>query len=90
MSLVRAILHVFGDTELILNAGDTPVQFGMLSSPLSTGRFFRKIEADPNLALLTVNDDVKIKAEMVDKMFRDFLDRRWQFPSAWEEAQYTV
>lgn len=59
----------------------------MLASPISTSRFFRKIEVDENLALLTINDDVKIKAEMVDKMFRGFLEKRWQFPSAWEDAR---
>jgi hypothetical protein len=68
--------------------GDTPVTFGMLASPLSTSRLFRKIDASPELALLTINDDVTIKAEMVDQILRKFLNRRWQFPSAWEDVRY--
>jgi hypothetical protein len=60
----------------------------MLASPLSTSRLFRKIDASPELALLTINDDVTIKAEMVDQILRKFLNRRWQFPSAWEDVRY--
>lgn len=70
--------------------GDTPVRFGMLSSPLTTNRFFKKIQTDDSLALLTVNDDVRIKADMVDFIFREFLEKRWQFPSAWENVLYTT
>jgi len=68
--------------------GETPVAFEMLSSPLSTNRLLKKIDAKPELALLTINDDVTVKAEMVDRLLREFLERRWQFPSAWEDERY--
>jgi hypothetical protein len=60
----------------------------MLSNPLSTSRLFKKINATPEIALLTINDDVVVKAEIVDRTLREFLERRWQFPSAWEDVRY--
>jgi hypothetical protein len=72
----------------VVFAGETPVRFAMLASPMSTRRVLKSIDAKPEIALLTVNDDVQVKAEEVDKTFRAFLDRRWGFPSAWENVAY--
>jgi hypothetical protein len=69
-----------------LSAGDSPTHFAMLSSPKSAARFFKTIDKQRDVALLTINDDVVMKAEEVDRMFRSFLDRRWGFPSAWEDV----
>jgi hypothetical protein len=69
-----------------LCAGDTPAHFAMLSGPKSAHRAFQVINSRPEVALLAINDDVVMEAEQVDKMFRSFLDRRWGFPSAWEDA----
>jgi hypothetical protein len=72
-----------------MSTGDTPSHFAMLSSPKSAQRFFQTIDNQPDVALLTINDDVVMKEEEVDRMFRSFLDRRWGFPSAWENVPPT-
>lgn len=68
----------------LLFLATTPADFAMLQTPLSAKRLFRKIDADDHIALLTINDDVTIKEQEVDRIFRNFLNRRWGFPSSWE------
>ena len=58
----------------------------MLANPKSAELTFQRIDKLTNLALVTINDDVKMKADEVDHLFRKFLERRWGFPSGWENA----
>ncbi|KAG8835051.1 hypothetical protein FRC18_001098 [Serendipita sp. 400] len=69
--------------------GNTPTHFAMLSSPRGAQLMFAKINSIKDLALLTVNDDVRLQEQKVDSLFRAFLDRRWGFPSAWENVVYS-
>lgn len=56
----------------------------MLKGPRTAERWFRKMDADDDLALITINDDVTLREQETDRIFRAFLNRRWGFPSAWE------
>lgn len=66
--------------------GNTPGHFGMLDTPKKAEFFFKRINADKKLALLTINDDVVMQEDLVDSIFRSFLEEKWSFPGAWEEA----
>lgn len=67
--------------------GETPVHFGMLTSSKGSERLFEMIDGNKDLALLTINDDVTMRVDLVDRVFRTFLNRRWGFPSAWENLK---
>ncbi|EJD55589.1 hypothetical protein AURDEDRAFT_179322 [Auricularia subglabra TFB-10046 SS5] len=65
--------------------GDTPNRFVSLASQWQAKNTLAKLDADADkFSLLCINDDITRQAKDVDRLFRDWLEKRWGKPAAWE------
>jgi hypothetical protein len=65
--------------------GDTPSVFAMVKSASDAEVTFKSIKADPSIALLCLNDDIRGgEAEAADKSLRHEQEKRWPHAAAWE------
>ncbi|KAF8758668.1 N-acetylglucosamine-1-phosphate transferase alpha and beta subunits [Rhizoctonia solani] len=65
--------------------GDTPSVFAMVKSASDAKKAFNSMKADPSIALLCLNDDIRgSQAEEADKVLRREQEKRWPHAAAWE------
>ncbi|KAF8710456.1 N-acetylglucosamine-1-phosphate transferase alpha and beta subunits, partial [Rhizoctonia solani] len=65
--------------------GDTPSVFAMVKSASDAKKAFNSMKADPSIALLCLNDDIRgSQAEEADKALRREQEKRWPHAAAWE------
>jgi len=65
--------------------GSTPSVFERLQSPKQAVSVLQKIDKNKDAALLCINDDVVNGDAQVAATFRDWQERRWGRPAAWEK-----
>ncbi|KAI0741527.1 hypothetical protein C8Q80DRAFT_1273944 [Daedaleopsis nitida] len=64
--------------------GGTQSAFERLGFPQQVRNMLENLDRTENLALLCVNDDITQESEQVDSLFRQWQDKRWKRPAAWE------
>lgn len=58
--------------------------FERISGPGSASTVTRKIDRSTDVVLLCINDDVSAQDDRVVKILKDWQDRKWSTPAAWE------
>ncbi|KZT09090.1 uncharacterized protein LAESUDRAFT_722792 [Laetiporus sulphureus 93-53] len=66
---------------------DTPSAFERLTSPGQVSSMLRRIERNPNVALLCLNDDVMKESwnNQVTDVLKTWFDSHWGQPATWEQ-----
>jgi len=63
--------------------GNTPAHFTTLSSPMQARSMLARLKQD--IALLCINDDIVMRPEEVDRIFRNWQDGMWSRRATWEQ-----
>ncbi|OBZ71400.1 Exosome complex exonuclease rrp6 [Grifola frondosa] len=64
--------------------GDTPSMFERITSPNNAKSVLKKINNNPDVALLCINDDVAVGDNEVATILKEWQDRRWNHSANWE------
>jgi 3-O-alpha-D-mannopyranosyl-alpha-D-mannopyranose xylosylphosphotransferase len=65
---------------------DTPNNFAVIHDPAEAERSFANLDDHPKIALVTINDDVNSQPAETDQKMREWFDKRWPTPAAWEKT----
>jgi hypothetical protein len=64
--------------------GNTPSTFMMIKEPVSAKNMLAKIDLQPDIALICLNDDVVRGEEIVNEVVGAWQKRRWGEKAEWE------
>jgi hypothetical protein len=64
---------------------DTGNYFSVIHDPVDAERTFADLDDRPNVALVTINDDLNASPEQTDVRMREWFEYKWPTPAAWEE-----
>ena len=59
----------------------------MVQNPVDAEAAFAYVDDHPKISLLTLNDNVNEYPEQTDSRMREWFDRRWSTPAAWESPE---
>lgn len=68
----------------LIRSADTENYFNVIHDPIEAETTFAFIDDHPNVALVTINDDVTSYPEKTDQAMRKWFDERWPTPAEWE------
>jgi 3-O-alpha-D-mannopyranosyl-alpha-D-mannopyranose xylosylphosphotransferase len=65
-------------------AGRSTSHFHMAKSPEHIRRVIKSIDADPNISILGINDDIEADYETTRMLMNQWFEKRWPEKAAWE------